>query len=60
MIEFAVVKIALDDEGQLCDVSLPFSGLEDRSVPLSPVAERLTGTSGGERRSLLFPLRCSH
>lgn len=45
MIEFAVVKLALDDEGQLCKLSIPFSGLEDPGVPLSPAIEKITGIS---------------
>ncbi|HEX8533115.1 MAG TPA: exonuclease domain-containing protein [Allosphingosinicella sp.] len=43
MIEFALVKMALDRDGQLCDISYPISGLEDPGAPLRPVIVTITG-----------------
>lgn len=43
MIEFALVTVALDADGQLCHVSHPISGLEDPGVSLDPEIVTVTG-----------------
>ena len=45
MIELAVVKMALDEEGQVCEISPPLSALEDPGIALTPAVEMLTGIS---------------
>ncbi|WP_439571864.1 3'-5' exonuclease [Sphingomonas sp.] len=43
MVEFAMVKIALDPDGQLCEVGAPIEGLEDPGAPLRPEIAAITG-----------------
>lgn len=43
MIEFAMVKMALDGDGQLCDITYPIEGVEDPGAPLRPTIVTITG-----------------
>lgn len=43
MIEFAMVKMALDADGQICDIAGPIDGLEDPGTPLRPEIVTITG-----------------
>lgn len=47
MIEFAMVKMAIDGDGQLCDITYPIEGLEDPGMPLRPAIVTITGLDDG-------------